>query len=68
MLKSDNPVKDAMRHDAEVDAYEDSLPTCDMCGEPMYDWFIEFGKEKICPDCVEKLTVYVESYLERSKL
>lgn len=67
MLKSDNPVRDAMLHDEECEAYTNSLPTCDVCGEPIDEWFYEFDGEKICEKCADKLRVYVDTYMEMNE-
>ena len=37
-------------------AWEAKLPVCDLCGEPMTEWYRirqKFGDLLVCPDCIE---------------
>lgn len=50
---TDDPVRDAIRHDREQQRKLDRLPKCDICGEPIQDthYYLIDG-EAVCPDCL----------------
>ena len=43
------------RRDAAQARYEEKLPHCDYCGEPIWDKFYEIEGKIICADCLEDL-------------
>ena len=52
--RTDDPILDHLRHEAEVESYLSKLPICSNCGEPIQDdVFYEIGGRYICPDCLE---------------
>lgn len=50
---TDDPVRDAIRHDREQQQKLDRLPKCDICGEPIQDthYYLIDG-EVLCTDCL----------------
>lgn len=64
IYRSDDPIRDFDRWQAEQQAWEDSLPHCDRCGEPIDDYVYEIDGEILCHDCVvDKYRRDVEDYL-----
>lgn len=54
MFRTDDPVADYLRYDAEQEAKRDRLPVCVYCGEPIEaDHYFLINDEIICPDCLE---------------
>ena len=54
MYRTDDPVDDFLRHDAEEQAWLDKLPKCADCGEPVQDdYFYLINDEVICPECLD---------------
>ena len=48
-----DPLDDFNRRDAEEARGLESLPHCDICGEPIQDeYYYEIHGEKICPECL----------------
>lgn len=49
-----DPLADFARHDREQAEWLETLPVCDICGEPIQDekYFQKDG-ENICLDCLE---------------
>lgn len=51
--RTDDPIADFARWDAEQAAQEGKLPRCDYCNEPVQDdYFYQINDEVICPDCL----------------
>lgn len=50
MLWTDDPVRDAERHCAELDR----VPCCDRCGEMLEGHGYRIGEDLICPACLDK--------------
>lgn len=62
---SDDPIRDAYRHDAEQEAKIEKLPKCDYCNETIQDDFCyEINGDIICEDClVNNFRKSVEDYI-----
>jgi hypothetical protein len=41
-------------HQAELDDWEDRLPKCEFCGEPIDDYVYDIGGDIYCIDCMEE--------------
>lgn len=53
MFRTDDPLADFDRYDAEQQRELDKLPVCADCGEPVTDdYFYLINDEVICPDCL----------------
>ena len=53
MSWTDDPVRDAERHDAEQEDWLKRLPVCYECDNPIQDdECYEINGELICPDCL----------------
>lgn len=48
-----DPLADFARHDREQAQWEKSLPKCDVCGEPIQDYYYEIDGEIICQECLD---------------
>jgi hypothetical protein len=60
---SDDPVRDFARHDAEQEAWVDSLPKCEWCGEPIQDEeYYEIEGAYVHLDC---LTDYCDKHCKK---
>lgn len=47
--------QDLARHEREEQQYLESLPVCDICGEPIQsDWTWVINGENYCEDCMEE--------------
>ena len=64
MYRTDDPIADFDRWDAEQAAYEARLPHCDYCGEPCYETYYEINGEIICEECIEKFRHDVDTYID----
>lgn len=54
MYRSDDPIADFNRLDAEQQKHLNSLPLCDDCEEPIQDEkCYEIGGEVLCEDCMK---------------
>lgn len=53
-MRTDNPVLDAMRYDAERQAELDKLPKCEYCGEPIQDEYCYEVDGYVCEKCLIK--------------
>ena len=52
--RTDDPIADFLRHDAEQQAWLDSLPRCCECDHPIQDdMCYEFDGEYICESCLD---------------
>lgn len=52
-FRTDDPLADFERWDAEQARRQERLPKCDLCGRPIEEHYYLIGTEKICPDCLE---------------
>ena len=53
MYRTDDPVRDADRYDAELESARDLLPVCDGCNEHIMDDFLYVIDDMIlCEDCL----------------
>lgn len=43
------------RRDEEQAEYEERLPHCEFCGEPIYEKYYEIEGKIVCEDCLEDL-------------
>jgi formylmethanofuran dehydrogenase subunit E len=51
--RTDNPIADFEKHDAEQQKALEQLPKCCECGDPIQeDWCFEYNGEPICEDCL----------------
>ena len=64
--RSDDPIRDAMRHDAEEYEYLQKLPKCGYCDKPIQDdECYEIDDVLICPKCLkEHHHRWTENYVE----
>lgn len=54
-IKTDDPVADYERYDAELEQERELLPECSGCGEKIEDDFCyEINDEIICEECLER--------------
>lgn len=61
---SDNPARDFARRDADQQAWEDSLPHCECCGEPLDEYVWNIDDQILCDDCArEKYRRDVEDFV-----
>ena len=65
MQYTDNPVADFYAYDAECAAFEEKLPKCAFCGEPIGDEKCYYILDYIiCPDCVEDCKRDTENFMK----
>ena len=64
--RSDDPVADFMRHDAEQARELKRLPVCSECGEPIQsETCYEINDELICEDCLNRNhRKFTDDYME----
>lgn len=61
LIRTDNPVADFERYDAEQQALMDKLPRCSECDACIQsDTCYRINDEIICEDCIEHYKVYVD--------
>ena len=49
-----DPLADFARHDREQAEWLETLPVCDICGEPIQaEHYYQINGDNICPDCLE---------------
>ena len=61
---SSDPDADFLRRDREQQEWEDSLPHCECCGDPIDDYVWEIDDEILCDECAKaKFRRDVEDYL-----
>jgi len=54
MYRTDDPIADFARHDAEQQRKMDKLPRCAECDRPIQtEECYEINDELICPECLE---------------
>ena len=64
MPYTDDPVWDAMRHDAEQEERLAQRPICADCGEPIQDdCYYEINDEAICPSCIECYKKWTDDFV-----
>ena len=51
---SSDPDADFVRRDREQQEWEDSLPHCECCGDPIDDYVWEIDGEVLCDDCARE--------------
>lgn len=50
-----DPWHDVLERDSAYYEYEQSLPTCDECGEKIHDdYYYDINGEILCEDCLKK--------------
>lgn len=55
MFRTDDPIADFDRYDAEQEKRRDELPECDYCGERITDdYYYVINGDVICEDCLKK--------------
>lgn len=55
VYRSDDPVADFERYDAEQQRRLSELPVCSECGEPVQDdFYYEINDEIICQECLDR--------------
>lgn len=66
MSRTDDPIADFNRYDAEQQRALDKFPVCDCCGEPIQDdVYYDIGSEKLCKECLESNYMkYTSDYME----
>lgn len=65
VYRSGDPTFDFKRWEREQQEWEDSLPRCECCGEPIDDYVWSIDGQILCEDCArEKYRRDVEDYLE----
>lgn len=66
MSWTDDPVRDAERHEAEKERQLQRLPVCCECDQPIQtDECYEMNGELLCPDCLkDNHRKWVEDYVE----
>lgn len=65
-FRTDDPVADFDRYDAEQVAELEKLPVCSQCNEPIQDdFFYEINDEVVCEECLnQNFRKNVEDYIE----
>lgn len=66
MFRSDNPIRDFERYDAEQQRKLDRLPKCAYCGEPIQDEYVFVINGKcLCEEClVDHHRIGIENFLQ----
>lgn len=66
MFYTDDPVRDAMNYDMERQKELDSLPKCDICGEPIQDEDLyDLEGTLVCEECLNReYKKPVDDYIE----
>ena len=69
MFFSNDPIVDAMRHDAEIEREQEKLPVCDACGKVIDDdtfWLI--SGETLCDDCAHDMyTIHMDDWMDEQE-
>lgn len=66
MYRTDDPVRDFLRHEDKREKESAQLPKCSDCGEPILteECYVFYG-EFICPGCLEENHLkYVADYVD----
>ena len=65
MIYTDDPHRDFLRYEEEMEEKLKERPVCDECGEPIRsDNLYEFDGVLFCEDCIEEHRHSVEEYME----
>lgn len=68
IMRSDDPVIDAMRNDEENEVWLAELPVCSVCGEPIQDdCFYNVFDSIVCESCINDMREYVDRYIEERR-
>lgn len=54
VFRSGDPLFDFAMREREQQEWEDSLPRCDRCSEPIDDYVWEINEEILCEDCARE--------------
>lgn len=55
MYRTDDPIADYERHEADQEAKLDKLPKCDICGEHIQDDYLyDINGDIFCEECLNK--------------
>lgn len=61
MVRTDDPVRDYARYDAEQYELEQKLPKCSLCGERIYtESAVKLDGEYICDNCIDDAREYID--------
>lgn len=65
-MRTDDPIRDFLRHDAEQNRKLNLLPHCDYCDKPIQDdYLFDIGGDIYCEKCVKKqFRRRVDDYVE----
>jgi formylmethanofuran dehydrogenase subunit E len=66
MYYSNDPIADYSRYDAERQKEEESLPKCDICGEPIQDDYLyDLDGNLVCEEClIDNFKKPVDNYID----
>lgn len=65
MYRSDDPIRDFERYDAEQEAELEKRPVCEYCGEHIQgERALYINGEFLCTDCIGEHMIDVEDYME----
>lgn len=66
MYRTDDPIADFNRYEAEQQRKLDKLPKCDICGEPIQDdYFYNIYGDIFCEECLnDKFRKSTEDYYD----
>ena len=54
-FRSDDPARDFSRRDAAQQEWEDNLPHCECCGEPIDEYIWNIDDEILCEGCAREM-------------
>lgn len=64
--RTDDPLADFDRWDAEQASYEARLPRCAYCGEPIWEYYFIINGEMLCEECLHSnFRKDVDDYIEQ---
>ena len=65
-MRTDNPLADFDRHDAECEAELERLPKCDYCGKRIQDDYLyDLEGDIVCENCMKReFRKETESYIK----
>lgn len=65
-MRTDNPIRDFLRHDAEQNRKLNLLPRCDYCDNPIQDEYLfDIDGDIYCEKCMNKqFRRQVDDYVE----
>ncbi len=65
MTRTDDPVRDSLRYQSDLDDWEARLPKCDLCGEPVDTFLFNVDGDFLCEDCmISALRISVDDLME----